>query len=354
MSVWSSEMSVSSRRRSRWASPSSVIRRLVEREVLEPGERFEQGERLVGRAGLVEVHADHRLAGQRAVAEDLASQLLDRRDGLRLIARRLLGPGGRDVRFAAGRSPRGRGRSRSEMHRLRRPPAPRHANVVGPWPSPVLRVDMSSRSRPIVAGRSRRVESVEVDGRGGFHDDQMRAGPRSRLRRARFPVTTRERSHRLVTNRLDVPADRLAAVVGSWPEPAILESGPGFGDAGRWSIFAAHPRLVFEATGIALVDHRPTTGSVETRRGRSAGGPRRARAAVRIWPIRPSEPDPDAAAVPGRADRLHRLRPGPAARTPAAPVAARLADARYPHGTLRHGRLRRCPHRAGSSSGPGT
>jgi para-aminobenzoate synthetase component 1 len=38
-------------------------------------------------------------------------------------------------------------------------------------------------------------------------------------------------------------------VIGSWPEPALLESGPGFGDAGRYCILAAHPRLVFEATG---------------------------------------------------------------------------------------------------------
>jgi para-aminobenzoate synthetase component 1 len=47
---------------------------------------------------------------------------------------------------------------------------------------------------------------------------------------------------------LDLPADRLAAVLGTWPEPAILASGPDFGDAGRWSIFAAYPRQVFEAT----------------------------------------------------------------------------------------------------------
>jgi para-aminobenzoate synthetase component 1 len=47
---------------------------------------------------------------------------------------------------------------------------------------------------------------------------------------------------------LDLPAERLAAVIGAWPEPALLESGPGFGDAGRWSILAARPRLVWEAT----------------------------------------------------------------------------------------------------------
>jgi para-aminobenzoate synthetase component 1 len=48
---------------------------------------------------------------------------------------------------------------------------------------------------------------------------------------------------------LDVPAERLAPVIGSWPGAALLESGPGFGAAGRWSILAARPRLVYEATG---------------------------------------------------------------------------------------------------------
>ncbi|MCA1685997.1 MAG: aminodeoxychorismate synthase, component I, partial [Planctomycetia bacterium] len=51
---------------------------------------------------------------------------------------------------------------------------------------------------------------------------------------------------------LDVRPEGLAPKVGSWPVPALLESsGPGFGEAGRWSLFAAHPRLVFEATGEA-------------------------------------------------------------------------------------------------------
>jgi para-aminobenzoate synthetase component 1 len=48
---------------------------------------------------------------------------------------------------------------------------------------------------------------------------------------------------------LDLRAERLAAVIGTWPEPALLESGPGFGDAGRWSILTAHPRLIWQATG---------------------------------------------------------------------------------------------------------
>jgi para-aminobenzoate synthetase component 1 len=48
---------------------------------------------------------------------------------------------------------------------------------------------------------------------------------------------------------LDLPGERLARVIGTWPEAALLESGPGFGDAGQWSILAAYPRLVWEATG---------------------------------------------------------------------------------------------------------
>jgi para-aminobenzoate synthetase component 1 len=47
---------------------------------------------------------------------------------------------------------------------------------------------------------------------------------------------------------LDLPAERLAAVIGTWSQPAILASGPGFGAAGRTSILAAYPRLVYEAS----------------------------------------------------------------------------------------------------------
>jgi para-aminobenzoate synthetase component I len=51
---------------------------------------------------------------------------------------------------------------------------------------------------------------------------------------------------------LDVPREGLGSKIAAWPLPALLESsGPGFGDAGRWGILAAHPRLVFEATGDA-------------------------------------------------------------------------------------------------------
>ena len=48
---------------------------------------------------------------------------------------------------------------------------------------------------------------------------------------------------------LDVPAEHLAAVIGAWPGPALLESGPHQGAAGGYSILAAHPRFVWEATG---------------------------------------------------------------------------------------------------------
>ncbi|WP_165065945.1 aminodeoxychorismate synthase component I [Paludisphaera rhizosphaerae] len=48
---------------------------------------------------------------------------------------------------------------------------------------------------------------------------------------------------------LDLPVDRLTAAVGCWPEPAILAGGAGFGEAGRWSVLSAYPRLVFESIG---------------------------------------------------------------------------------------------------------
>jgi para-aminobenzoate synthetase component I len=65
---------------------------------------------------------------------------------------------------------------------------------------------------------------------------------------------------------LDLPADHLAAVIGAWPEPAILASGPGFGEAGRWTILAAYPRLVFEATDRRW-SLRDDTGAFETGAG---------------------------------------------------------------------------------------
>jgi para-aminobenzoate synthetase component 1 len=52
----------------------------------------------------------------------------------------------------------------------------------------------------------------------------------------------------ILRRRLNIPLARLALELGSWTAPALLESSPGFGDAGRWSILTACPRLVFEAT----------------------------------------------------------------------------------------------------------
>src|SRR3954466_3073342 len=46
----------------------------------------------------------------------------------------------------------------------------------------------------------------------------------------------------------DVPIDRLAPRGGRLRESALLESGPGFGDSGRWSVYAADPVGLFEAT----------------------------------------------------------------------------------------------------------
>ncbi len=52
-----------------------------------------------------------------------------------------------------------------------------------------------------------------------------------------------------ISNPLPIDPARLASRIGLWNLPALLESGPGFDDAGRWSFLAAEPRLVFEATG---------------------------------------------------------------------------------------------------------
>ena len=59
---------------------------------------------------------------------------------------------------------------------------------------------------------------------------------------------------------LDLAVDELAPRIGSWPGAALLESGPGYGESGRWSILAARPRLVFEATGSAWTVRDETGG----------------------------------------------------------------------------------------------
>jgi len=67
-----------------------------------------------------------------------------------------------------------------------------------------------------------------------------------------------------VSCRLSISPERLAPLIGSWPEPALLESGPGFGAAGRWSILTAWPRLVFQATGNAWEIREPNGDTTRT------------------------------------------------------------------------------------------
>ena len=86
---------------------------------------------------------------------------------------------------------------------------------------------------------------------------------RSRCSSRRYVAIVVPRSIRVP---LEIPAERLAAVVGGWREPALLESGPGFGPSGRWSILAARPRLVFEATGTRW-SIRPESGEGRSGRG---------------------------------------------------------------------------------------
>lgn len=62
---------------------------------------------------------------------------------------------------------------------------------------------------------------------------------------------------------LDRPVEGLIPVIGRWDQPAFLESGPGFGNAGRWSIYAAEPRVVAQAVGDAW--------SVTSEQGRDHG-----------------------------------------------------------------------------------
>jgi para-aminobenzoate synthetase component I len=66
---------------------------------------------------------------------------------------------------------------------------------------------------------------------------------------------------------LDVPADRLAAIIGGWREPALLESGGTFAQGGGWGILAAEPRLVFEAMGQSWQVTATDSGVIETGKG---------------------------------------------------------------------------------------
>src|SRR4051794_10285231 len=69
----------------------------------------------------------------------------------------------------------------------------------------------------------------------------VRPEPRGRFVRPNRPA--------VIEIALDAARGEDGSVVRDWAEPALLESAPGFGEAGRWSIRAARPRLVFEATG---------------------------------------------------------------------------------------------------------
>lgn len=92
------------------------------------------------------------------------------------------------------------------------------------------------------------VEPGIVKHRNGRLDKSLVTAPTA-------PVSKPVESRPIARSRLmpGVPADRLASVIGQWRDPALLESGPGFGDAGRWSVLAANPRLTFEATGSSWV-----------------------------------------------------------------------------------------------------
>ena len=151
---------------------------------------------------------------------------------------------------------------------------------------------------------------------------------------------------------LDLPAEPLAAVIGSWPQPALLESGPGFGEAGRWSILAAYPRLVWEATGSRWSLHTDS-GAAESGEGDVltvlAG-------LLRRFGLADAAEQPDPAIPPFQGGMIGFLGYDLAPLIERLPrrSSARLASARYPPGALRHGRHRRRAAPDGSSSGPGT
>ena len=64
---------------------------------------------------------------------------------------------------------------------------------------------------------------------------------------------------RSIQRRIDFQPDFLSARIGSWSEPALLEGGPGLGEAGRWSILAARPRQTFESLDGSALERLATT-----------------------------------------------------------------------------------------------
>jgi len=53
---------------------------------------------------------------------------------------------------------------------------------------------------------------------------------------------------RMIHRAVDLPPEVLTSRIGSWSGAALLEGGPGLGEAGRWSILAAHPRRTIESS----------------------------------------------------------------------------------------------------------
>ena len=89
---------------------------------------------------------------------------------------------------------------------------------------------------------------------------------------------------------LDLDPATLPRRVGALREPALFESGPGFGDRGRWSLLAAEPRWHFQAVGdrwvIEGVDRVLESG-------RDPFGALRRLLDDLPHPIRPVDDDPD-------------------------------------------------------------
>jgi para-aminobenzoate synthetase component 1 len=107
----------------------------------------------------------------------------------------------------------------------------------------------------IVAGRTSRVDEP-------VRQDKGRVRRLVILAAGRYSFLMASAVHQV----LHLPAEMLAAVIGTWPQPALLESGPGFGDAGRFSVLTAYPRLVWEATGSRWSSHTDS-GTVESGEG---------------------------------------------------------------------------------------
>ena len=96
------------------------------------------------------------------------------------------------------------------------------------------------------------------------------------------------------------------------------KAGPGLGEAGRWSILAARPRRVIESADGPGFRWSGGSLDLESRRATPSTGSRPSPAAIGLADPA-DDPEPDAPAVPGRPDRLPRLRPRPEARTPPPP-----------------------------------